>query len=105
MDVDSMQLFGKFLSVITYNAPGAWNNPQLNRLLGELRTRPVSSGDLDSLHSLGVLSIQTTTNTNVGTRCGLSAYEKTNNKKPVLFGEYCRKKSPKKDPFHGKQAL
>jgi hypothetical protein len=94
-----MQLFGKFLSVITYNAPGAWNNPQLNRLLGELRTRPVSSGDLDSLHSLGVLSIQTTTNTNIGTHCRLSAEElavseRMNCEKPHLFGEYRRKKLP-----------
>ena len=100
-----MQLFGKFLYVTTYGTLGAWKNPQLNRFLRELRTRPISSGDLDSLHSLGVLSIQTTTNTNVGTHCTLSAYEKTKNKKPVLFGEYCRKKSPKKDPFQDKQAL
>jgi len=41
----------------------------------------------------------------VGTHCGLSAYEKTSDKKPVLFGEYCRKKSPKKDPSQGKQTL
>jgi len=105
MRVDSMQLFGKFLYVTTYGTLGAWKSPQLNRFLSELRTRPISSGDLDSLHSLGVLSIQTTTNTNLGTHCRLSAYEKTNNKKPVLFGEYCRKKSPKKDTFQGEQAL
>ena len=98
-----MQLFGKFLSVITYDSPGAWKNPQLNRLLGELRTRPISSGDLDSLHSLGVLSIQTTTNRNIGTHCRLSAEElaareEMNSEKPNLFGEYRRRKSPGHKP-------
>ncbi len=94
-----MELFGKFLSVITYDASGAWKNPQLNRLISELKTRQISLGDLDSLHSLGVLSIQTTTNRNVGTYCKVTVEELTLNEKAYyersnLFGEHYHKKSP-----------
>ena len=63
-----MELFGRFLSVVTYDVTGAWRNPQLTRLLSELKTRDITLGDLDNLCSLGALSIQTTTNTNLGTR-------------------------------------
>jgi len=72
-----MELFGRFMSVVTYDVTGAWKNPQLTRLLSELRTRDITSGDLDNLCSLGALSIQTTTNTNLGTRFKASVKEVT----------------------------
>lgn len=98
-----MQLFGKLVSVVTYRTFGAWKNPQLNRLLSELRTRPIGLTDLDALHALGVLSVQTTTNTNVGTHCTLSVEElavrrESNYEKPHLFGEYRRRKTPTREP-------
>lgn len=99
MGINSMELFGKFLSVVAYDVAGAWKNPQLNRLLSELRTREITSGDLDTLCSLGALSIQTTTNTNLGTRFRAAVEEATADKNASnyerfrLFGEHHYQKS------------
>ena len=80
-----MELFGRFLSVVTYDVTGAWKNPQLTRLLSELRTRDVTSGDLCSL---GALSIQTTTNTNLGTRFKASVKEVTGEEKALNYQKF-----------------
>jgi len=82
-----MELFGRFLSVVAYNVTGAWKNPELTRLLSELRTRDITSGDLDNLCSLGALSIQTTTNTNLGTRFR-AAVEITADEKALNFERF-----------------
>jgi hypothetical protein len=74
--------------VIAYNVTGAWKNPELTRLLSELRTREITSGDLDNLCSLGALSIQTTTNTNLGTRFRAAVEEVTADEKALNYERF-----------------
>jgi hypothetical protein len=83
-----MELFGKFLSVVAYNVTGAWKNPELIRLLNELRTREITSEDLDNLCSLGALSIQTTTNTNLGTCFRAAVEEVTADEKALSYEKF-----------------
>jgi hypothetical protein len=83
-----VEVFGRFLSVVTYDVTGAWRNPQLSHLLSELKTRDITLGDLDNLCSLGALSIQTTTNTNLGTRFKASVKEVTAEEKALNYQRF-----------------
>ena len=55
-----MECYGKFVSVKTYYAPEAWRNPELGKTVADLKQKDIHYSDLKLLHSLGVLSIETT---------------------------------------------